>query len=64
MITVNKVFIHAPQDPSVGLFGVGLTIDMMGYETDDLEGLRETLAGSFSDIYDDGVRVIFEFEEQ
>jgi hypothetical protein len=62
MKTINKVSIYAPQDPSVGLPSIHIEIDLMGYETDDLESLREILANCFGQLYDDTVYVDFDFE--
>jgi len=63
---INEVYIYAPQDPSVGLFSVSLTIDLDGYEVtdeEDLEFVRKTFALCFGTLYDDTVQVVFDFEE-
>ena len=65
--TLNEVDIFAPQDPSVGMFSVSLTIDLQGLEVEeaeDVEFIRQQLANCFSEIYDDSVRVTFDFERE
>lgn len=67
MIKLNEVDIFAPQDPSVGMFSVSLTIDLQGLEiehADDLEIIRDELASCFGVIYDDNVQVTFDFERR
>lgn len=67
MIELNEVDIFAPQDPSVGLFSVSLTIDLQGLEvehSDDIQFIRDELSKCFSAIYDDNVQVTFDFERE
>lgn len=64
MVEINEVDIYAPQDPSVGLFSVFFTINLQGLETDDIEFVRAQLERCFSEIYDDKVKITFDFERQ
>ena len=64
MTELNEVDIFAPQDPSVGLFSVNLTIDLQGFESDDIEFVRESLVKCFSEIYDDSCEITFDFERE
>ncbi len=69
-----KAYIEAPQDPSVGMQSINLTLDLGDWsirlpdgnaDADELERVRAILQSAFVELCDDsGVRVWFDHERQ
>lgn len=69
---IEKIRVHLPQDPSVGMPSVDFFITADGgwiIHNDDLDeeylrDMRRILSEAFSELFDDRAQVIFDFEDE